>query len=134
MFVENKVTFCGTRIENELFPDSCFTRDLAGVRERETRFAIPDTTIKTDRGMSFNTHTETSVANTNDHTTEKKSFFFYSTTQKQKIQETFRTAVENMSDTTVWQNVARATQNTAVRQQQSTQDSHRKTQTSAAYC
>lgn len=28
---KNKVTFCGTRIENELFLDSCFARDLAGV-------------------------------------------------------------------------------------------------------
>lgn len=86
--------------------------------------------------MSFNTHTETSVANTNGHTTEKKVSSSTRRHKNKKIQETFRTAVENMSDTTGWQNVARATQNTAVRQQQSvrTQDSHRKTQTSAAYC
>jgi hypothetical protein len=47
----NKVTFCGTRIENELFLDSCFARDLAGVKKRKMeRFRhTHGTTIKADR-------------------------------------------------------------------------------------
>ncbi len=68
---KNKVTFCGTRIENELFLDSCFARDLAGVENmgrKRKGFAIFTLTNNDKnpigRYMSFDILTETSAANT----------------------------------------------------------------------
>ena len=107
VFVRNRVTFCGTRIGNELFLDSCFSRDLAGVRQQgKTNAHMPITdTIKTVRNVVY-THTETSVPIANGPTAEKTYFFLLSSgdtdlenptdTQKLKICLT-RPAVKNMA-------------------------------------
>ena len=64
VYKKNKVTFCGTRIENELFLASCFTRDLAGVEDKMKRFRHTDTNErqsnkKNDRDIfRLYTHTE----------------------------------------------------------------------------
>ena len=120
VFVRNRVTFCGTRIGNELFLDSCFSRDLAGVRQQsKTNAHMPITdTIKTVRNVVY-THTETSVPIANGPTAEKTYFFSLLVGGHGSGKSNRHTEVENMSNTTGCEKYGRAHSTLGVRRQQS---------------